>query len=189
MKELVLKLVALVQEMIADPLGFWRSHANSKESRDELLRNWLLPLIGFAALAVFLGEFFRSDYFRIWVALLGAIREILLLAAIYFVGVYGSKEMIKLLGYEVKIDYLQKLVVYSMIPFLIISIVTGLLPFLYFLDIFGVFSFYVFFIGSRVLLKLPKDKGDNIILKIIAANWIVFAMLSFILAKLLTNFD
>jgi hypothetical protein len=179
----------MAQEMIFNPRAFWKSHSEIRETQDELFKNLLFPLLAVVCTAVFFGEFFRSDYFRIWVALLWVIREILLFAALYFVGVYGTNELIKYFGYEGKIEPLQKLVAYSMVPFMLVSVVTGFFPFFYFLDIFGIYGFYIFTIGSNRLLSFPKEKRGNIILKIIAANWIVFGLLSFVLARLLMPLD
>ena len=189
LKILYSKIYVLVQELILNPRGFWRSHSHDKESQDELFKNLLLPLLAVVCTAVFFGEFFRSDYFRIWVALLWVIREILLFATLYFVGVYGTNEFIKYLGFEERIEPLQKLVAYSLVPFMLVSVVTGLFPFFYFLDIFGIYGFYIFTMGSNRLLNFPKEKRGNLILKIIAANWIIFGLLSFALARLLIPLD
>lgn len=189
MKELFLNIYTLSQELIVNPREFWKTHANSNESFEVLLKRLLLPLLTVVTAAVFLGEFFRSDYFRIWVAVLWALREIALFASLYFAGVYGTNEMIKYFGYEPKIEALKKLVSYSLVPFLLVSAVTGLFPFFYFLDIFGIYGFYIFLMGGRKLLSLPREKRDNLILKIVAANWIVFGLISFTLAKLLITLD
>jgi hypothetical protein len=189
LKLLYSKIYVLVQELILNPRGFWRAHNDTRESQDELFKSLLLPLLAIVSTAVFFGEFFRSDYFRIWVAALWVLREIVLFASLYFVGVYGTNEIIKYFGFEAKIENLQKLVSYSMVPFLVISVVTGLFPFFYFLDIFGIYGFYIFLMGGRKLLPFPKEKRDNLILKIIAANWIVFGLISFALAKLLMTLD
>ncbi|MBK6283757.1 MAG: hypothetical protein IPF54_14875 [Draconibacterium sp.] len=189
MKELVLKIYSRSQELILNPRAFWRLHADTKESRDDLFKNLLLPLLAAVSVAVFLGEFFRSDYFRIWVAALWVIREVALFAALYFVGVYGTNELIKFFGFEEKIAVLEKLVAFSLVPFLLVSIFTGFFPFFYFLDIFGIYGFYIFLMGGRRLLQLPKEQRDSLILKIIAANWIIFGILSFSTAKLLMLLD
>ncbi len=189
MKELVLKIYARSQELILNPRAFWRLHADTKERRDDLFKNLLLPLLAAVSVAVFLGEFFRSDYFRIWVAALWVIREVALFAALYFVGVYGTNEFLKFFGFEEKIAVLEKLVAFSIVPFLLVSIVTGFFPFFYFLDIFGIYGFYIFLMGGRKLLQLPKEQRDSLILKIIAANWIIFGILSFSTAKLLMLLD
>jgi len=186
---LILEINVLVQEMIFNPRTFWKSRSEISETQDELFKNLLFPVLAVVCTAVFFGEFFRSDYFRIWVALLWVIREILLFAALYFVGVYGTNELMKYFGYEEKIEPLQKLVAYSMVPFMLVSVVTGFFPFFYFLDIFGIYSFYIFTMGSNRLLSIPKEKRGNIILKIIAVNWIVFGLLSFALARLLMPLD
>ncbi|KAF0239533.1 MAG: hypothetical protein FD181_121 [Prolixibacteraceae bacterium] len=189
LKLLYSKIYVLVQELILNPRGFWRVHTDTRESQEELFKNLLIPLLTVVSTSVFLGEFFRSDYFRIWVAALWSLREITLFASLYFVGVYGTNEMIKYFGYEPKFEALQKLVSYSLVPFLLISAVTGLFPFFYFLDIFGIYGFYIFLMGGRKLLPFPRENRDNLILKIIAANWIVFGLISFTLAKLLMTLD
>lgn len=189
MKELAIKIYALSQELILNPRAFWRLHADTNESRDDLFKNLLLPLLVAVSVAVFLGEFFRSDYFRIWVAALWVIREVALFAALYFVGVYGTNFFITYFGHEEKIAVLEKLVAFSLVPFLLVSIVTGFFPFFYFLDIFGIYGFYIFLMGGRRLLQLPKEQRDSLILKIIAANWIIFGILSFSTAKLLMLLD
>jgi glucan phosphoethanolaminetransferase (alkaline phosphatase superfamily) len=189
LKTLYSNIYALVQELILNPRAFWKSHINTSESRDELFKSLLLPLLAIVCAAVFLGEFFRSDYFRIWMAALWVIREIALFASLYFVGVYGTNEMIKYFGYEPKIEAMQKLVSYSMVPLMLISAITGLFPFFKLLDIFGIYGFYIFLMGGRKLLPFPREKRDNLILKIVAANWIVFGLISFTLAKLLMTLD
>lgn len=189
LKILYLKIYVQAQEMILNPRAFWKSHYDTRESQDELFKNLLFPLLAVVCTAVFFGEFFRSDYFRIWVALLWVIREILLFAALYFISVYGTNEYIKYIGFEEKIIPLQKLVAYSLVPFMLVSVVTGLFPFFYFLDIFGIYGFYIFTKGSNRLLNFPKEKRGNLILKIIAVNWIIFGLLSFALAQLLIPLD
>jgi hypothetical protein len=189
LKTLYSNIYALVQELILNPRAFWKSRIATRESQDELFKNLLFPLLAVVCITVFLGEFFRSDYFRIWVAALWALREIALFASLYFVGVYGTNEIIKYFGFEAKIENLQKLIAYSLVPFMLVSMVTGLFPFFYFLDIFGIYGFYIFLMGGRKLLPFPREKRDNLILKIIAANWIVFGLISFTLAKLLMTLD
>jgi hypothetical protein len=189
LKVIYLKIYVLAQELILNPRAFWKSHYETRETQDELFKNLLFPLLAVVCTAVFFGEFFRSDYFRIWVAALWVIREIILFATLYFVGVYGTNELIKYLGYEEKIEPLKKLVAYSMVPFMLISVGTGIFPFFYFLDIFGIYGFYIFTMGSNRLLAIPKEKRGNLILKIIIANWIIFGLLSYALGQFLENFD
>lgn len=189
LKVIYLKIYVLAQELILNPRAFWKTNFEIRETRDELFKNLLLPLLAVVCTAVFFGEFFRSDYFRIWVALLWAIREAILFATLYFVGVYGTNEILKYYGYEDCTEPLQKLVAYSMVPFILVSIGTGIFPFFYFLDIFGIYGFYVFTIGSNRLLPIPKEKRGNLILKIVIANWLVFGLLSYGLGQFLEIFD
>lgn len=189
MKEFALKIYALAQELILNPKEFWNSRQDLKENHRELFQSLLYPLIGAAAATVFLGEFFRSDYFRIWIGLLWVVRKILLFGALYLMGVYGTNKILKYLKAEQDEAQLQILVIYSMVPFLLVSIVTGLLPFLRFLDIFGIYGFYIFWLGSKRFLHFPEEKHDNLVLRVTLANWIVFVLLSFMSSNLLTLLD
>lgn len=186
---LVQEINILARELILNPRAFWKSHYETRETQDELFRNLLFPLLTAVCLAVFFGEFFRSDYFRIWVALLWVIREIILFATLYFVGVYGTNELLKYFGYPESIEPLQKLVAYSLVPFMLISVGTGLFPFFYFLDIFGIYGFYVFTLGSNRLLPVPKEKRGKTVLQILIANWIIFGLISYGLGQLLELLD
>ena len=103
----------------------------------------------------------------------------------YLIGVYITNELIKTFKGQKDIVSVRKLVLFSMTPFLLVSIVTGLFQFLYVLDILGVYSFYIFWLGANELLDLPKEKKDSYIIITIIVNFFVFSFLSILLSNLL----
>ena len=175
------------KNLILNPIQFWRDHQNTEEDPLELLKNLIFPLLAAVMVAVFLGGYFRGDYFSAGMSLLWVIREVILLAILYFGGVYITRELMHRFGFDVKIEVLQKLVSYSMIPHMVVSIVTGLLPFFFFLDFFGIYSLYVFWLGAHKLLPFPRETRDKYIIRIMAATWIIFAVASLLLAKFLIS--
>ncbi len=179
----------LSKEIIVDPIEFWRKHKDMDEDPGELLKTLIYPLLGLVAVAVFLGGFFRGDYFSTGISLLWVTREIMLLSILYFGGIFITRELVKKFGYTVGIPVLQKLVSFSLVPHMVVSVVTGLLPFFFFLDVFGLYSLYVFWLGARKLLPFPKEKRDKYIVRIMAATWVVFAVTSLLLAKILIGND
>lgn len=187
LKEHYYRIFPVAKEVVLQPIPFWRVHKDLDEDPQILLKEIVLPMMAVVSIAVFFGEFFRSDYFRIGVALLWVIREMMLFAALYFGGIYITNEMVKRFGYEVEIKTLQKLVSYSLIPFQLVSTVTGFFPFFGFLDFIGMYGLYVYWLGGRKLFPFPKEKRDNYILKIMGVNWLLFAILSLILFKMLTG--
>lgn len=181
------KLIGEVKLILVNPKGFW---VEQKETNDgqKLWLTYLLPIALAGAVAVFIGEFFKRSDFFIQFPLLRAAREVLLFVLQYFVSVFFTKELMKTFGGEKNIDLARKLVVYSMTPMLLVSVITGLFPFLYVVDILGIYSFYLFWIGAKELLTFPDNKEHSYILITIVVNFFIFSFLSIFLSKLLLSF-
>ena len=178
------KLTNDVKLVLVNPNGFWVEQKETENS-DKLWLNHLLPIAIAGALAVFVGEFFKRTDFFIQFPLLKAFREILLFVLQYFVSVFFTTELMKTFGAEKNIDVARKLVVFSMTPMLLVSLITGLFPFLYVVDIFGMYSFYLFWVGAKQLLTIPDNKEHSYILITIVVNFFIFSFLSVFLSKLL----
>ena len=181
-------LIARIKEVILNPKSFWEKQKESAESHRQMLTGYFLPLLVIIAIAVFLGEFFRSSHFYIGYALLKAVREIVLFILQYFIAVFFTNELLKTFGGEKNIQVSRKLILFSITPFLLVSMVTGLIQFLYVVDILGVYSFYLFWMGAKELVELPEQKKGSYILITIVINFFVFSFLSIFLSKLLTAY-
>lgn len=178
-------IFAQIKELLLTPSEFWKNKKEATEDSATLWMTYLLPILLVVALAVFMGEFFRRTDFFIEYPLLKALREIVLFVLTYFLGVWITNELMKSFGAEKNVDIARRLVVYSMTPLVLISIVTGLFPFLYVLDIVGLYSFYLFWLGAKEMLVFPDNKENSYVLITIVANFFVFSFLSVFLSKLL----
>lgn len=178
-------IIGQVKELIVNPNRFWEGKKENEEGRTVVLVSYLLPILLVVALAVFVGEFFRRTDFFIEYPLLKAFREVLLVVIQYFIGVFFTKELMKTFGGAKDVVAARKLVAYSMTPLLLVSIITGLFQFLYVIDILGFYSFYLFGIGAKKLVKLPENKSNSFILITIVVNFFVFSFFSWFLAKVL----
>lgn len=176
-----------VQEVVLRPKDFWEKRKRQEEGQPGLLGGYLLPILGIVAIAVFLGEFFRSSHFIVF-AILKALREVLLFVLQYFIAVFFTNELMKTFGGEKNIAIARKLIAYSLTPFLVVSIITGLFQFLYVIDVLGIYSFYIFWVGGKELLALPQEKRDSYLLITIVVNFFIFSFLSIILSKLLSAY-
>lgn len=181
-------IISQVKELLFTPSAFWKARKEETKGSRLLWVNYLLPILLVVAVAVFIGEFFKRTDFFIEYPLLKALREIALFVLQYFISVWVTAELMKTFGAEKNIDIARKLVVYSMTPLLLVSIITGLFPFLYVLDIVGLYSFYIFWVGAKELLKLPENKDHSYILITIVANFFIFSFLSVLLSKLLNAY-
>lgn len=181
------KLIGEVKLILLNPKGFW---VEQKEADDDqkLWLTYLLPIALTGAVAVFIGELFKPTDFFIQFPLLKATREVLLFVLQYFISVFFTNELMKTYGAEKNIELARKLVVYSMTPMLLVSLITGLFPFLYVVDILGIYGFYLFAIGAKELLNFPENKEQSYILITIVVNFFIFSFLSILLSKLLLSF-
>ncbi len=177
-----------VKELVIEPKEFWKKKSKVEEGKAVLLLTYFLPILLVVAVAVFVGEFFRRTDFFIEYPLLKALREMLLFLLQYVIGVYFTNELVKTFGGEKNITKARILVIYSMTPFLLVSIVTGLFPFLYVVDILGLYSFYLFWIGAKELFVFPENKEHSYILITIVVNFFIFSFLSVFLSKLLNAY-
>lgn len=181
-------IINTVKELIVNPKLFWISKKEDLDSQAKLLIRLFMPLLLIAVIAVFLGEFFRSSHFYVGFALLKSLRVVVLFLLQYFLAVFFTTELMKTFGSTKNKIIAQNLVAYSLIPFLLVSTVTGLFQFLYVIDILGFYSFYVFWTGAKEMLDFPDNKQSSYILITIVVNFFVYSFLSITLAKLLTAY-
>jgi len=177
-----------IQDIILKPKEFWVLQTQNQIKSRKLLSAYFFPFLLVAGLAVFTGEFFRSNHFYAGFALMKASREILLFLLQYLLSVFFTNELIKTFGGEKNRKTAQVLVVFSMTPLLLVSIITGLFPFLYVLDALGLYSFYIFWLGANELLDFSRRKFEKYALSAILVNFFVFSFLSVLLSKLLTAY-
>ncbi len=177
-----------VKELLIEPKEFWKKKSEADESKTVLLITYFLPILLTVAIAVFVGEFFRRTDFFIEYPLLKALREMILFFLQYLIGVFFTNELVKTFGGEKDIVKARILVIYSMTPFLLVSMVTGLFPFLYVVDILGLYSFYLFWVGAKELFSFPENKEHSYILITIVVNFFIFSFLSVFLSKLLNAY-
>ncbi len=188
MKISISAIINTSKQLLLNPKTFWISRKENLESQTNLLVGFLLPLIGTIALAVFLGEFFRSSHFYVGFALMKSARWIILFLLQFFIAVYLSNELVKTFGGEKNIAIVQNIVAYSFTPFLLVSIITGIFPFLYVIEILGFYSFYIFWLGVKELLVFPENRQSSYTIITIVANFFIFSFLSIILSKLLAAY-
>lgn len=188
MKILFSDIINSSKQVIMYPKLFWLSKKESLDSSTKLLFGYLLPILGVVAVAIFFGEFFRSSHFYIVFALLKSLRTVVLFLLQYLISIFFINELIKTFGGEKNISISRNLAVYSLTPFLLVSMLTGLFPFLYVLEVLGFYGFYIFWLGVKELLVFPENKRTSFTLITIVVTFFTFSFLSIFLSKLLTAY-
>ena len=177
-----------IKEVIFEPVKFWEQQKAGKNENQQSFSGYFLPLLVLVLLVVFFSELIRGSRFYLDFPLMKAGREILLFLLLYVISVFLTNELIKAFGGQKNIIFARKLVVYSLTPFLLVSLITGMFPFLYVINVLGLYGFYIFWIGVKTLLEFPERKQTSYILVTTMANFFVFSFLSIFLSKLLTAF-
>lgn len=177
-----------IKKVIVEPNKFWQEQKEGKAENKHLFAGYFLPLLVVVFFAVFGSELVRGSRFYLTFPLMKAGREVVLFLLQYVISVFLTNELIKPFGGEKNYFIARKLIVFSLTPFLLVSLVTGLFPFLYVVDVLGLYGFYIFWIGVKNLLEFPERKQTSYILVAIMANFFVFSFLSIFLSRLLTAF-
>jgi hypothetical protein len=182
------RIFITVKAVIVEPVKFWEQQKLRENENQHLFTSYFLPLLLMVFLAVFVSEFIRGSRFYLTFPLMKASREILLFLLQYVVSVFLTNELIQPFGGKKNIFVARKLVVFSLIPFLLVSVITGMFPFLYVMDVLGLYGFYIFWTGVNALLEFPERNKTRYILVTIMANFFVFSFLSIFLSRLLSAF-
>lgn len=181
-------IIKSIKDVIVNPKEFWISRKEKDESQPKLMWAYFLPILFTVAIAVFIGEFLKRTDFFIEYPALKTLKTIVMFFLQYFISVFFTNELIKTFGGEKNKKIARKLVVYSITPLLLVSIITGIFPFLYVIDILGIYCFYIFGLGAKELLVFPENKLNSYILITILVNFFIFSFLSIFLSKLLTSY-
>jgi hypothetical protein len=171
--------------LILNPKKFWKQQKHDNGVHYKLIAVYFFPLLLCVTLAVFIGEFLRSNNLYAGFALLKSLRKIILFTSYYFLSVFFTNELMKIFGAEKNKQVARKLIVFSLTPFLLVSIITGLFPFLYVLDVIFLYGFYIFWIGAGELVALPESKLYKYIVVNITVCFTLFSFLSVFFSKLL----
>jgi len=184
--EIVFRNISIViKDVIVHPKAFWRSQKELSENQPTLFLGYFFPLVIIVSLGEFLGEFTGNQHFYVGYAALKFLRVIILFTLQYFIAVFMTNELVKPFGGKKNLVDIQKLIVYSLTPFLLSSFISALFPFLYIIDILGLYSFYIFWIGVHELIDFPERNKNRYILNAILVNIFIFGFLSISLSKLL----
>ncbi len=182
------KISERLKDLLINPKQFWAEQRHTGENQHYFLLRFYFPLLLFVAFAVFLGEFFGSNHLYVGFAVLKSVRELVLFTFQYFISVLVTSELIKPFGGEKNLPAVKKLIAYSLAPFMLVSIVTGLFPFLYPIDVLALYGIYIYWMGVKELLVFSHQKCNNFVLVTALINFLMFSILGILLNKLLIQY-
>lgn len=152
-----------ITKLVIDPVGFWK-RKNIHGFSSQTMSSLFFPLVLLVGIAVALGELFWNGEI-LWSFILSkGLREAVSYLIQFYVTVFVLKSLLTNFNGTQRTDVLQHVLVYTMLPFMLASIVTGLFPGLYVLGVIGLYGFYLFVLGAQYCLDIPKKNQSRFII-------------------------
>lgn len=173
--------------LLVEPGRFWRE-THKEESTREIFRDFFLPLVVLAGVAIFLGELINSSEFLFSYAVARSLREMFSFVLQYFLSVYVLNELLTSFGGVKNRLSISRLVAYSWVPMLIVSFLTGLFPALYVLEALSLYGIFLFYMGVKGSLELPEANKNWYAIIAFLLVFLIFMILNVTSWKLLQAF-
>lgn len=160
-------LVYRIRYIILQPSRTWEKIKTDTLSEKELFTGILVPFSVLVAICSFLGSFFvynPEDTFSLSFVLLDSLISFIV---VFLESYFASLIINELAGtFQPEGSRIQiyKLVIFSQVPFYLLLAVTKLFPQLLLLLILGFYSFYLFWTGSGILLKVEENKRRQFVI-------------------------
>ena len=148
-----------IKNILLNPVKAWKTTGTDtisvKQTRDSIF----FPMIILVSLAAFLGSllFTNTELLPVYSVLIGIKQFVLLYCTVYLTSYIFSEITYPLdLGRDFNVSF--KIIVYSMIPFMLCQFLSCLFESLQFLNILGFYGFVIFWAGAEKMLNPPQYK-------------------------------
>lgn len=171
--------------IIASPKEEWIKIKEENSSFFQLMANFLFPLLILTTVAAMIGSYFQmaGNAFSWDIIIVSGLRSILSILISILMSIIAINAMIKTFGGTPNLTQAAKLVVYSFVPGILVAIIFGMIPWFYILGLFFLYSFYIFFHGTPVMLNIPHERQSNFSTLSSSTILIIYLMISFILSS------
>ena len=169
--------------IIRSPKEEWIIIKDEESSFFQVVTNFLLPLLLLTAASAVIGSYFqmRGKEFDIGILVVSGLRPFLSILLSVLLSIMAVNAMISTFGGTADLNVASKLVIYSFIPGILVAIIFGMAPWLYILGLFFLYSFYIFFLGTPVLLNIPEERQSNFSTLSSTTILVIYLIISFIL--------
>lgn len=146
--------------MILNPALEWEKVKSEQQNRNEIIKNYALPLILMGGVASFLGKYIDPRYLdpsfqQVLIAVFVAI-------SVAFAGIFINAYVINYIAphfnTEKNLENAFKLVIYASTPSYVGSIIASLHSSLSIFGLFGLYSLYLYWLGYSQIMRTPDDK-------------------------------
>lgn len=171
--------------IIVTPKMEWIKIKEEDSSIFQLITGFLLPLLLLAVFASMIGSYIQmvGTGFVPDVLVTSGLRPFLSISLSIVISILAVNALIGTFGGTPNVNQASKLVVYSFVPGILVAIIFGMAPWFYILGLFFLYSFYIFYLGTPVLLNIPTERQSNFSTLSSTTILIIYLMVSFILSS------
>jgi hypothetical protein len=176
-----------IANIIFNPVKAWET-IDSENKPNKVLRDSLfIPLLILVSISTFVGSliFANTELSAVYSIFVG-VKSFVLLYLTTYSAAFILKEITHPLdlGRDFNISF--RLIVYSIIPFILCEVLSGLFESLLFVDVIGLYGLYIFWTGAEKLLNPAQYKKMPMLIATTISIISIYAALSFVL-NMLTN--
>ncbi len=176
-----------IANIIFNPVKAWETIDSENKPNRVLRRNLFIPLLILVSIASFLGSliFANTELSAVYSIFVGVKCFVLLYLTVYSTA-YILKEITHPLdlGRDFNISF--RLIVYSIIPFILCELLCRVFESLLFVDVIGLYGLYIFWTGAEKLLNPAQHKKLPMLIATTISIISIYTVLSFVL-NILTN--
>ncbi len=172
--------------IIISPKVEWIKIKDEDVSFFKLITDFLLPLLLIVVVVSIIGGYIKiaGNVFSWNMLIVSGLKPFLSLLISILVGIPAINAMIKTFGGTPKVILASKLVVYSYLPGILVVLVIGIAPQFFITGLFFLYSFYIIFHGTPVLLNIPFERQSNFSTLSSTTILIIFLIISFVISSM-----
>ena len=184
-KLFIWNLISRCLGIIGSPKEEWKKIKEEDDSIWQMITRFLLPLLFILALASMIGGYFRREE-SAWTSgllIIAGLQPLLSISVSLLISTVAINAMIVTFRGTQNVNLAFRLVFFSFIPVILVSIILGVWSELYITGLFSLYSFYIMIFGVRILTDLPHDRESNFSTLSSTVILVVYLIANFILSS------
>ncbi len=184
-KLFIWNLISRCLGIIGSPKEEWKKIKEEDDSIWQMITRFLLPLLFILALASMIGGYFRREE-SAWTSgllIIAGLQPLLSISVSLLISTVAINAMIVTFRGTQNVNLAFRLVFFSFIPVILVSIILGVWSELYITGLFSLYSFYIMIFGVRILTDLPHDRESNFSTLASTVILVVYLIANFILSS------
>ncbi|MEI7524162.1 MAG: Yip1 family protein [Mariniphaga sp.] len=149
--------------IIGSPKEEWIKIKEENASIGHLIVNFALPLLLITGLSSTVGTYIHRDGKSLsaaWLIIAG-LRPVLSISVSLLFSILSVNAHLRSFGGTPDPVITTKLVLFSFLPVILVTIILGMAPDIYFAGLFSLYSFYILFFGAQVLPEIESERQLN----------------------------